>query len=435
MSDKGVTKENKVWLVTVSMGYGHQRTSYNLKHLACDGRIIEANRYPGIPGKDRKIWQGTRKFYEFISNFKKIPVIGNAAFSIFDTFQRILSFYPKRDLSQPNFSLKQMYYLIKKGWGRDLIERLKSKNIPLISTFFIPAFMAEFFGYPGKIFCVVCDADIARPWASLNPKQSRIKYLVPTERVAERLRLYGVKKENIFLTGYPLPLENIGDKDMKILKESLKHRLLNLDPLKRYFEKYKTLIDSKLGVLPEKSSHPLTITFSVGGAGAQKEIGLMIVKSLIKKIKTGELKIVLVAGTRRKVRDYFLKNIKKLKMENNLSLGVEILFESDIQKYFHSFDEVLKNTDILWTKPSELSFYTGLGLPEILAPPIGSQEEYNRDWLLQLGSAMVQKNPLYADQWISDLLNDGWFAEAAMQGFVEAEQLGVFNIQKIIFSD
>ena len=45
---------------------------------------------------------------------------------------------------------------------------------------------------------------------------------------------------------------------------------------------------------------------------------------------------------------------------------------------------------------------------------------------------MDQDDPDYADQWLFDLLNSGWFAEAAMQGFVEVEKLGTYNIQKII---
>ena len=201
--------EQKVWIVSVNMGYGHQRTAYPLRDLAFKGEIVNANSYQGIPEKDRKIWEGTRGFYEFISNFSRIPLIGETAFSVYDEFQKILGFYPKRNLSQPNFTLKQIYSSFKKDWGRDLIEKLKINPLPLIATFFPPAFMAEFFGYPGEIFCVVCDADISRTWAPLNPKESKIKYFVPNSRVVERLKLYGVKEENIFLTGYPLPLENI----------------------------------------------------------------------------------------------------------------------------------------------------------------------------------------------------------------------------------
>jgi len=430
--------KQKAWVISVNMGYGHQRTAYPLKSLVADGKIINANSYQGIPEKDRKIWETTRRFYEFISNFSRIPLIGKTAFSIYDEFQKILGFYPKRDLSQPNFALKQIYSFLKKDWGRDLIEKLKINPLPLIATFFPPAFMAEFFGYLGEIFCVVCDADVSRTWASLKPAQSRIKYFAPTTRVVERLKLYGVKPENIFLTGYPLPIENVGTEKMEILKEDLRYRLFNLDPQKRYFEKYKILIETNLGKLPQKANHPLTIMFSVGGAGAQKEIGIKIVKSLAGKIKSGQIKIILVAGVRKKVKGYFEKNIQKLNLASftrgraSGNSGIEILFEKDIEDYFQKLNLALRKTDILWTKPSELSFYSALGLPIIIAPSIGSQEEFNKRWLLKSGFGSLQENPNHTNQWLFDWRNQGYLAEAAMQGFVEGEKLGTFNIKNII---
>lgn len=417
----------KAWIISVNMGYGHQRTVFPLKGLAFEEKIINANDYEGIPEKDRKIWETTRKFYEFISKFKRIPLIGEFVFLIFDQFQKILSFYPKRDLSKANFQLKQTFSLIKKGWGKDLIEKLKKKPLSLVSTFFIPAFMAEYFNYPGEIFCVVCDADISRTWASLNPKSSKIKYFTPNTRVAERLKLYGVKSENIFLTGYPLPLENIGSEKMEILKEDLKNRILNLDPQKRYFERYKILIEKYLGELPKESNHPLTIMFAVGGVGAQKEIGIKIIKSLAKKIKNKEVKVILVAGIKEKVKKYFEENIEKLGIK-----GVEIIFAKNIENYFQKFNQALRTTDILWTKPSELSFYTALGLPIIIASPIGSQEEFNKRWLLKSGFGILQEDPNHTNQWLFDWLEKGYLAEAAMQGFIEAEKLGTLNIRKII---
>lgn len=422
----------KAWIISVNMGYGHQRTAYPLKNLAPEGKIINANSYEGILNKDRNIWESTRKFYEFISNFKRIPLIGELFFSIFDYFQRILSFYPKRDLSKPNFPLKRIYSLFGAGWGKHLIEKLKEKPLPLVSTFFTPAFMAEFLNYPSPIFCVVCDADIARPWAPLNPHLSRIKYFAPTERVVERLKLYGVKPENIFLTGYPLPLENIGSENLEVLKRDLRHRLLNLDPKKKYFQRYQPLVQKYLGSLPDKSDHLLTITFAVGGAGAQKEIGVKILKSLKKKIKEKEIKIILVAGVKKWVKEYFSENIQKLGLTDRMDENIEIIFNSQIKTYFESFNRALRKTDILWTKPSELSFYTALGLPIIIAPPIGSQEDLNQEWLVRLGSGILQQNPNYTNQWLFDLLKDGWFAEAALQGFIEAEKKGVFNIKRIV---
>ncbi len=422
----------KAWVVDVNMGYGHQRTAYPLKSLAFKGEIINANSYQGIPERDRTIWQESKRFYEFISNFKRIPLIGEFSFSLYDQFQKILSFYPRRDLSKPNFSLRRFYSLFKSGWGKDLIDRLKKEPLPFVSTFFIPAFMAEFFNYPGEIFCIVCDADIARSWAPLKPSLSRIKYFAPTERVMERLKLYGIRAKNIFFTGFPLPLENIGSENLEILKHDLAERLLILDPKRKYFQRYQSLIERYLGELPKKPSRPLTLMFAIGGAGAQKEIGFNILKTLREKIKSKEIKIILVAGIRDWIKEYFVKKIKDLNLTDSLNENIEIIFNKEIGGYFKEFNLALRKTDILWTKPSELSFYTALGLPIIIAPLIGSQEGFNREWILRLGSAIEQQNPKYTNEWLFDLLKTGWFAEAAMQGFVEGQKRGVFNIQKII---
>lgn len=421
----------KAWVVTVNMGYGHQRTVYPIKDLALAGKLIIANDYQGIPKKDKRIWESARMFYEFISRSKRIPLIGESVFSLYDKFQKIPGFYPKRDLSKPTLGLKQIFSLIRKGWGKDLISKLKEKALPLVTSFFIPAFMAEAFKYPGDIFCIVCDADISRSWVSLNPAKSRIKYFAPNSWVVNRLKLYGIKEKNIFLTGFPLPRENIGNKKAEILKHDLSHRILNLDPKREYYQQYRVLINKHIGHLPRKSDHILTIMFTIGGAGAQKEMAIKYVKSLAEKIKKKEVKVILSAGIRKNVKDHFLKSIEKLGLKKNLNKNIEIVFSEKIEDYFKDFNEKLRKTDLLWTKPSELSFYTGLGIPIIMAPSIGSQEDFNRKWLLALGAGIPQENPAYANEWVFDYLNSGRFAEAVMDGFIEVEKLGSYNIKKI----
>ncbi len=424
---KNQKSSSKVWIVSADMGYGHQRTAYPLRDIAFGDKIINANHYDGIPQKDKNFWKRTRVLYEFVSRLKRIPLVGNATFSIMDRFQEILSYYPKRDLSHPIISLKTIYSFIKKGWGRDLIERLKKNPLPIISTFFTPAFMAEEFKYSGDIYCTICDADINRSWVSMHPKKSKIKYLAPCTWARDRLKLYGVSEKNIFLTGYPLPKENIGE-NSEILKNDLKYRLLNLDPKKEYRKMYGPLIENTLGKLPEKPNHPLTIMFSIGGAGAQKEICIQAINSLRKEIKNKKLRFIISVGTRKELEKYFMDNLKGLKLDG----WVRILYGNNIEEYFTIFNEMLRETDVLWTKPSELSFYSGLGVPIIIAPTIGSQEDFNKKWLLHIGSAICQEDPKYADQWFFDILNGGDFAEAAMQGFMEIEKMGTYNIEKII---
>lgn len=191
---------------------------------------------------------------------------------------------------------------------------------------------------------------------------------------------------------------------------------------------YAPLIKGELGKLPEKSNHPLTIMFSIGGAGAQKEIPLAAINSLKDKIKDQKLRFIIAVGVREELRKYFAENIKGLKLDG----WVHVLSGVTTNDYFKNFNEALRETDVLWTKPSELSFYAGLGVPIIIAPTIGSQEDFNKRWLLHVGAGTAQEDPKYAHQWFYDLLNSGDLAESAMQGFVEIEKMGAYNIEKIV---
>ncbi|MBT4433138.1 hypothetical protein HOC90_02160 [Candidatus Falkowbacteria bacterium] len=431
-----MSENKKAWVVAVDMGYGHQRAAYPLNDIAFGGTVINANKYEGIPKEDTKIWQQSQKFYNFISRFKNVPLVGKFAFDLFDKFQAIPKFYPRRDLSGKNLQLLSSISLIKKGWGKHFIEKLKQENIPLITSFFIPAYMAELHGFNQDIYLLVCDADISRAWAPINPNLSKIKYLVPNTRVAERLKLYGVSENKIFLTGFPLPTENLGTENLDILKDDFCKRLVNLDPNRRHVNKYKENIIKELGKeFPCHKGGDLTLMFAVGGAGAQRELGVTILKSLKEKIKGKKIKINLIAGIHNDVNKFFKENIKKLGLGSELGEGIKIIFADNKEDYFKKFNVALRKTDILWTKPSELSFYVGLGVPIIVAPPIGSQEKFNKKWLTIIGAGIPQENPEYTNEWLFDWLEGGVLAEAAISGYFEAAKYGTFNIEKIVFGE
>ncbi len=426
------TRTKCAYVVSVNMGYGHERAAYGMKELA-HGGIITANDYPGIPPEEKNLWAKSRKGYEAISRLKPIPLIGHLAFSIMDRIQRIPAFYPRRDLSESTYQVAQTYYSIEHlGLCRHLIEKLAKNPLPLISTFFIPAFAAETFDYPGDIYIVICDADISRAWVPRDPKKSRIKYFAPNGRVVERLKLYGVKEENIFLTGFPLPKEAIGDLEGNIIRKDLKARIVNLDPNGIFMKKYGRAVQGQLGAPKAKSDHPLTLTFTVGGAGAQKQIAFQVLTSLKRSLARDGLRLRLVAGTKRDIAHEFLGWIKQLKLTSLLDKKIFIDIYHDRPTYFKQFTKTLRKTDILWTKPSELSFYCGMGLPILMAPTIGSQEDFNRTWLMYMGAGIDQADPNYTNEWLYDWINSGGFARAAWNGYMEAPQHGAYRIEGII---
>ena len=425
----------KAWVVTVDMGYGHERASHALTDLAY-ADVVVANNYPGIPESDKKLWKQSRTLYEAVSRFKSVPIIGEMVWNVFDGFQEIKSFYPRRDLSKPSLQLLQLYYLIeRKGLGRDLVETLRNKrNLPMICTFFLPAFAAEYFDYPEDIYLVTTDADISRAWVAKDPKRSRIKYFASNGRVVERLKLYGVRPENIFLTGFPLSKDLIGGATAETIKEDLGERICHLDPNGIFYTKYEGTLKQAIGVgnCKRVASHPLTLTFAVGGAGAQRDLGLTIAESLREKIRRGKIVLNLVAGTKKDVAVYYKKRLVELGLGEDLGEGVRIQYYPDRPSYFKKFDQLVRRSDILWTKPSELSFYTGVGLPIIAAPPIGSQEKFNLHWLRTVGGGTPQLDPRYTDEWLFDWVESGGLARMAWNGFIEAPTHGAYRIEEII---
>ena len=100
--------------------------------------------------------------------------------------------------------------------------------------------------------------------------------------------------------------------------------------------------------------------------------------------------------------------------------------------YFDRFNALMRETDILWTKPSELSFYSALGIPIVMAQGIGAQESKNAQWLLDKGCALEQYSPSLALEWLTDMLKEGAFAEKALNGFVRNRKLGVYKIEEVL---
>ncbi|MFH0890434.1 MAG: hypothetical protein V1856_00175 [Candidatus Liptonbacteria bacterium] len=424
----------KAWVVTVNMGYGHQRATFPLAHLSLNNKVITANNYEGIPESDKLIWDQSESFYYFVSRLKDKNALGRFIFSLFDKYQNIGEFHPGRKEVAPTLQLRKLYGLLERGWGRHLIGKLAHNPLPILTSFFSIAYMAEYFKYPGEIYLLVTDSDISRAWAPLQPSSSRIKYLAPTERSAERLKTYGIPPQNIIYTGFPLPAELVG-KNSAVAQKNMRARIARLDPQKVFSSLYSSLIKSYLGGGNRGAAKRLhnapSLAFVVGGAGAQVEIGIAALRGLAGQIRENKLHLYLVAGVSENANQKFLTEISRLRLKKFLGKSVFVLFRYDKEEYFLEFNRLLARVDVLWTKPSELSFYAALGLPIIIAPPVGSQEIKNRRWLLGIGSGIDQQSPEYAGEWLTRMLADGRLASAAMQGFIEMERRGTENIFKL----
>jgi hypothetical protein len=413
-------------VVALNMGYGHLRPAHALAQFM-GTELLEADS-PDVAGPDEmRLWARSRRLYEATTRWSGIPFLGAPLRMLVERYTHIPHLHPYRDQSRKTVAVRTLERLVKRGIGRRLVERARDTGRPILTTFFAPALAADANGLD-RVYCVVTDSDINRAWAPPEPGNTRITYLVPSMRALRRLRAYGVPKARIHATGYPLPHELVGGEALLTLKRNLAGRLVRLDRKGSFRDSYPDEVRHFLGDLPrsEEGAAPL-VTFAVGGAGAQTEIAARFLPGLKGEIEKGRLKLALVAGARAAVRDRFRELLAKHRLEG----AVEILFEEGVLDYFRAFNALLARTDVLWTKPSEMTFFGALGLPLVLSRPVGVHEWYNRRWARESGAGLKQRDARYAAQWLKEWLEDGLLASAAWSGFTRLPKFGLYRIARL----
>lgn len=430
MSTKKERKSlNLAWVASVDMGLGHKRAAFPLDFLAKEHVLIVGSDAE-TDVEERKQWTQLRHAYEQLSRLKSVPIIGNQLFGIMDYILQIPPAYPKRDYSAPSFQVNYIMKRIAGGLCRTMLRMIKADPAPLISTFYAPALAADKAGL-SRVYCVITDTDLNRVWVAPVPRESRIEYLVPCGNAVRRLHQYGIPDDRIFLTGFPLPLELLGNPELDVLRRDLGARLHRLDPQKRFWPLHERNVVHFLGEenCKEPEDKVLTVSFAVGGAGAQREIGVAGLRALAPRLMAGTVRMNLVCGVRTDVREFFRNAIKEIIPEGK---GVQLIYGDTDDEYFTNFNNSLHKTDILWTKPSELSFYVGLGIPLVMSTPLGAQEEKNKRWLLEVQAGIDQHAPEAADQWLFDMIDQGRLADLAWNGFLKARKYGTYKIKEVL---
>jgi hypothetical protein len=414
-------------VVAVEMGYGHLRAAAPLA-AALGTELLQVDRAPLVAPGEERLWSRVRSSYELVSRLSQLRAVGAPLRWVLDALTDIPRLHPHRDLSAPTRAVRTLERLARGDLGKGLVAHLRATGAPLLTTFYSPAIVADRAGHE-PVFCVVTDSDINRIWAPLEPARTRIRYLVPTRRAARRLRSYGVPEDRIAFTGFPLPDALVGGPSLPVLKLHLAARIERLDPSGEFRRSMPEELAHFLGELPlQGAAEPPRLAFAVGGAGAQAEIAAAALPGFRGALEAGRLRITLVAGIRCEVEARFREAVHRAGMEALVGGPLEILAAPTFAEYYARFNALLARTDVLWTKPSELVFYGALGIPLVLAPPVGVHEWYNRRWARESGAGLKQREARFAADWISDWIADGVLAAAAWAGYMRLPKFGLYRI-------
>jgi hypothetical protein len=406
------------------MGYGHLRAARALAD-AIGTEMLSVDRPPLADAGEEAAWRRTRENYERLSRGADLPFLGPAFRRALEALTDIPRLSAPGDLAVPDAASRMLLRLARRGLGRGLVEHLRATGRPLLTTFYAPAVIAAEAGI-GDVRCVVTDVDVHRVWAPVEARATSIRYCVPTARTARRLLRYGVPEERIVRTGFPLPPSLLGGEDLPVLRANLGARLLRLDLEGRFLGGRRKEVEDALGPLPPPTGEAPLLVLAVGGAGAQSGAARSLLRAVRDAVATGRLRVALVAGTRSEVAASFAEETSALRLRE----GVEIVAAATFDAYAAAFEAVLARADVLWTKPSEMTFYAALGLPLLLAPPLGTHERCNRRWARERGAAFDARDPARAARDLASRLDSGALAAAAWNGFTSLPKLGTYRIAR-----
>src|SRR5713101_7737051 len=358
-------------VAAIDMGYGHLRAAAPLAD-ALGVPLLLMDLPPLGDARDAWFWWRPRALYEPLTRWSQVPALGGPLRRLLARITAIPD--AGGDLSAPSTGTRWMERAARAGAGRALAEHLRASGAPLLATFYAAPILAELHG-ADRLHCVVTDADVNRVWAPPHPARSKIRYYVPSEPARRRIESYGVAPERIRLTGFPLPHDLVGGRERSALKRNLAARLG---------------------------------------------------RALAGPLRDRRLALALVAGRRRDVARKLRAAVAAEALAGHSA--VEVLEERDTLKYLRRFNALLARTDVLWTKPSEMTFFAALGLPVIAAPPVGVHEERNLRWSMELGAALEQGDPDRAGDWLPRWIADGTLARAAWNGYRRLPRLGLYEI-------
>lgn len=154
-----------------------------------------------------------------------------------------------------------------------------------------------------------------------------------------------------------------------------------------------------------ENNKPLRYLITVGGAGSQAELFREIIKDLLRKQAENKAAIFINVGDHKNVMDELIKDIPQLKdavMHINDYEGAkafaEDAYDNDVNKVHMFYDEdifaavyttnlLMRCSDVLVTKPSELAFYP---IPKLFIHRIGGHEKWGAIHSAEIGDGTYE---------------------------------------------
>ncbi len=209
--------------------------------------------------------------------------------------------------------------------------------------------------------------------------------------------------------------------------------------------------DCEARIARAKEGKPIRFLFTIGGAGAQGEFFASIIKTLLPYVKNNKACIYLNCGDyenvwnmlQRMIPEFADGSVSVTKHFNNWNEELEFAnkaidgLDTDAGTGIHAFcnkdifgavyitNLLMRATDILVTKPSELAFYP---VPKLFIRRIGGHEMWGAIHSAELGDGTQEcETPEYACQVVQMIMNQPSLIEGMCHAIIDEKKKGTYD--------
>lgn len=189
---------------------------------------------------------------------------------------------------------------------------------------------------------------------------------------------------------------------------------------------------------------PRRILISIGGAGAQQDLLVSLVKFLWDKIREGSVVLFINFGDHSSALEYFKKQIPEsdsyLNLHNEwektcnfISNAIENEVEGSLHGFLHdntysavyTTNLLMRSSDFMITKPSELAFYP---IPKLLLQRVGGHEAWGAIRASEIGDSTPECEGLeFTLQVLNTLVEEDDLLKMYNEQIIKLKQIGVYD--------
>jgi hypothetical protein len=193
-----------------------------------------------------------------------------------------------------------------------------------------------------------------------------------------------------------------------------------------------------------KNKKAKRVLITVGGAGAQKKFFVGIIKKLIPLVKENKVVLYLNVGDHENIWNELKADLPELSQLANEHFnnwketyefaeqalneeveGIHVFYDKDIFGAVYGTNLLMRSSDVLITKPSELAFYP---VPKLMMKRVGGHEAYGAIRAAEVGDGTIECDTVENTLQMLDLM---LFEDEILTMFnnniIKANKLGIYN--------